>query len=139
MPYITKEYYRTDYQGEPVADDATLDRYIKRASELIDQVTNYALVHLIFDDLPQFIQSQVKKATAAQVEFYVEKDGYLEVDTGTDGVFSSVGIGAFNYQKGGQSSNYSNKQANRISPTVLEHLKPTGLLYRGIGVVHRAY
>ena len=88
-----------------------------------------------FEQLAQFLQDQVKKATAAQVEFYVMQGGYEDVNAGTQPQ-GSVNIGSFSYSAGG---NGSNKQTNRISPATLEHLKPTGMLYQGLGVVHDVY
>ncbi|GAA5417925.1 hypothetical protein Pryu01_03003 [Paraliobacillus ryukyuensis] len=134
MPYIDYTYYTDEFQGEEV-DEQTFNKYVRRASDLIDQVTNYVIAKYQFENLAAFIQDQVKKATAAQIEFYVVKGNPAELDAG-EGV-SNVSIGSFSYQEG--NNNQSSKQANRISPNALEYLRTTGLLYRGLDVVHRAY
>lgn len=128
MPYIDKKYYDDEFNGESVEDVTEFDRMTKRASEVIDQLTMYKVAMNGLESLNDFQQEQAKKATAAQVEFYQLKGGYTEVESGED--FSNFSIGSFTYSKGGASSN---KQADRISPSTMTYLEPTGLLYRGIG------
>ncbi|GGE47673.1 hypothetical protein GCM10011391_28060 [Pullulanibacillus camelliae] len=132
MGYITPEYYKTEYMGEDAGSQ--IEKYIERASDIIDQVTNYILQGMEFDRFAEFIQTQVKKACASQVEFYVINDGDSGLNAGED--YSNFRIGSFDYSKGGASKN---KQADRVSPAVWTYLEPTGLLYRGIGVVQDAY
>ena len=126
MPYVDKEFYTNEYQGAPLDDEAEFPRLSQRASDIIDQLTSYRIKTL--EDWPEFIQTQVKKAVCAQIEFYQLKGGYEEVESGED--YSNFAIGSFSYSKGGASSN---KQADRVSPSVVTYLRPTGLLYTGIG------
>ena len=128
MPYIDATYYNDEYEGVAV-DEQEINRYIKRASDVIDQVTNYKIKD--FEILPSWIQEQVKKATAAQVEFFALEGG-PEVVTGSNDM-QSVNIGSFSYQQGSGDSSTS------VSPAVFDYLRTTGLLYRGIGVVENAY
>ena len=130
VAYIDAEYYNNIYKGVDAGDD--LDRYIERASDLVDQVTGYKIRD--FEALPPFIQEQVKKATAAQVEFYVLQGGPEGVDS-NDGNFNQVAIGSFEYQTArmGQQTP-AGKQEHRVSPATLAYLEPTGLLYRGVGI-----
>lgn len=134
MGYITPEYYNDEYKGLNAGNE--LEKYIERASDLIDQVTNYKIKD--FESLHEFIQKQVKKATAAQVEFYVMQGGDAEVNAGDD--MSTVGIGSFNYSvvHYGRDGRV-NPDTKRISPNALAYLRPTGLLYQGLGVVHNVY
>lgn len=134
MPYIDYQYYTEEYKGTEI-DEVTFEKYATRASQVIDQLTNDVLHGQKFTQIAQYLQDKVKLATAAQVEFYVSKGGYETVETGSDDL-TNVTIGSFSYQEGSNQSSSAN--AKRISPTVLEHLKPTGLLYRGLGVVQRA-
>lgn len=137
MPYITPEYYIDEYKGADAGED--LDRYIQRASDMIDQVTNYALAGVEFERLAQFIQDQVKKATAAQVEFYVVLGGSEEVDAGAHDA-GQVRVGSFSYGGRGSGGGAGGRgEPARISPTALGFLEPTGLLYRGLDVVDSAY
>jgi hypothetical protein len=134
MGYITSQYYIDEYMGADAGSE--LEKYIKRASDLIDQVTGYKIKD--FDSLPPFIQEQVKKATAAQVEFYVMQGGDEEVNAGTGGnSMNDVWVGGFRYKVAGERG--ENKQTNRVSPAALAYLEPTGLLYMGLGVVERAW
>ena len=84
VAYIDVEYYNNTYKGVDAGDD--LDRYIERASDLVDQVTGYKIADL--SALHPRIQELVKKATAAQVEFYVLNGGPEgpEGDQGPQGV-----------------------------------------------------
>ncbi|MCT8138640.1 hypothetical protein H1D32_13350 [Anaerobacillus sp. CMMVII] len=130
MPtYIDNEYYRSEYMGVEIDDNNQLLRYIKRASDIIDQVTNYKIKD--FNELHPFIQEQVKKATAAQVEFF-ELEGGPEMAT-IGNTLNNVSLGKFSYGKGTVPSN--NQNSNIISTTVINYLKPTGLLYSGVATV----
>lgn len=131
VAYIDAEYYNNEYKGVDAGDD--LDRYIERASDLVDQVTGYKIADLAV--LHPRIQELVKKATAAQVEFYVLNGGPEGVDGSTDGSFSQVSIGAFQYQSGRINQQIpAGKQEHRVAPAALAYLEPTGLLYQGVRV-----
>lgn len=131
VAYIDAEYYNNTYKGVDAGDD--LDRYIERASDLVDQVTGYKIADL--SALHPRIQELVKKATAAQVEFYVLNGGPEGVDGSTDGSFSQVSIGAFQYQSGRINQQIpAGKQEHRVAPAALAYLEPTGLLYQGVRV-----
>lgn len=120
MVYIDYTYYTNTYKGVPIDAD-TFSRLLERASELIDQVTNYSIQD--FAALTPFAQEQVKKATAAQVEYL-----YYAGETSVHGdVFGNVKLGGFTYSGGTQST-------SAISPAVINYLRPTGLLYRGVTV-----
>ncbi|WP_139364838.1 head-tail connector protein [Sutcliffiella halmapala] len=129
MAYIDYEYYSANYKGTLVEVDQ-FERFAERASDVVDQVTRYVLKNIEFERLAQFIQDQVKKATAAQIEFYVINGGDAEINAGAD--FSNFSLGKFQYSKGGRSRNI---QADRISPSLWTYLAPTGLLYGGVDVI----
>jgi hypothetical protein len=126
MPYITTNYYKVEYKGIPIEDTQELDRYILRASEVIDKITAYRIAkgEVNLETSHPFIKAQVEKATAAMVEYYVE-NGYSTNQSNAQ----SVGIGSFNYSlqtQGGESLEIPNQ--------VIEHISPTGLMYAGINV-----
>ena len=131
MPYITMEYYKSEYVGAEVTE-SELPRFIQRASDVIDQVTNYAIKD--FEKLHPFVQKQVMKATAAQVEFF-QLNGGTDISITGDNA-TGVQIGKFSYGGGSRSS-------GGVDPTIADNLVdillPTGLLYSGLGVVHSAY
>jgi hypothetical protein len=119
MAYIDYTYYTDVYKGVPIPNADTFSRLSERASELIDQVTNYTIQDLAA--LTPFTQEQVKKATAAQVEYF-----YYAGETSVHGdLFGNVKLGDFTYSGGTPSA---------ISPAVINYLRPTGLLYRGVTV-----
>ncbi len=130
MPYIDKDFYENDYKGMPIKDVTIFDRLVVRASETVDNITNYKLNSVEFDTLPPFIQKQVKKATAAQIEYLlVSGQGAI---MGAGG-FGQVRAGNFSYgDRQGDSS--ENRYEKMTSGAVLSHLSPTGLLYQGVGV-----
>jgi hypothetical protein len=132
MAYIDKQYYDNNYNGVPIADESTFNRLAERASDVIDQMTGYLLHGQEFTQLAQFIQDQVKKATAAQIE-YMATSGESVIHGSN---FGSVSIGNFSYSEGSKGSNDSriNRNEQRTSPAVIGYLKPTGLLYRGVSV-----
>lgn len=125
MAYIDYTYYTGVYKGVPIQDADTFSRLSERASELIDQVTNYTIQDLAA--LPAFAQEQVKKATAAQVEYLVYAGE--QVLHGNNGM-TDVRLGNFSYSVGAQSAG----TPSAISPAVINYLRPTGLLYRGVTV-----
>ncbi|MED2978198.1 hypothetical protein P4284_16040 [Bacillus swezeyi] len=136
MSYITPDYYNNVYKGTaaPTTDD--LERYIERASDVIDQVTGFKLYGGKFEELPEgFIKEMVMKAAAAQVEFYVIKGGDAEVNAGESSM-DNVKIGSFSYSNGGSKGSDGNSggDSDRISKSTLSFLADTGLLYRGVFV-----
>lgn len=131
MPYIDADYYNNVYMGEPAANVDDLNKYMTRASDFIDMLTGYRIPCEGFDNLSAFVQDLIKKATAAQVEYYVLKGGTADLDAGTSGDYNSVTVGSFSYSRG---SGSNNRDIDRVSPTTLDYLKNTGLLYQGITV-----
>jgi len=129
--YITAEYYKDVYMGTPVAD-SDLPRLIRRASEAIDSITHYRIVNYGFDKFSTFIQDQIKKATAAQVEFYAV-NGELAGNVVEGG---GAGFSIGNYSENGQASAEPTVTA-RYALSVIDALTPTGLLYSGVRTVQR--
>lgn len=127
MSYIDAIYYNDTYKGAPVSDAAALSRMIERASDLIDQATNYVLYGADLTQFAPIIQDNVKKATAAQVEYLALNDE--SINHGSN--FSTVNVGSFSYSEGSKDTR-GNRNEQRISPAVIEYLIPTGLLYRGV-------
>jgi hypothetical protein len=120
MAYIDYAYYTDVYKGVPISDADTFSRLAERATEIIDQLTNYTIQDLAA--LSPFTQEQVKRATAAQVEYFAYAGE--QVIHGNAGM-GDVRIGNFSYTSDTQSA---------ISPAVINYLRSTGLLYRGLMV-----
>ncbi|MGE7864533.1 hypothetical protein ACQKOA_26475 [Bacillus mobilis] len=131
MSYIDVDYYRNEYEGTPVSDEALLKRMIKRASEQIDSIIDYKLQGVDFDKVAPFIRDQVKKATAAQVEF-LAINGITSATVSEGGGGFSVG----SYSENGMSAGAAEGPSHydRYAITVVDYLRPTGLLYAGLCV-----
>lgn len=133
MPYIDETYYNETYKGKTAAAE-TLAVFLDRASDVIDQVTGYKIPNAGgIENYSDFIQAQVKKATAAQAEFLILSGDSSAANTGTAAAgLQSVNIGSFSYNK--SAAPLSGASGGRTSPAVIEYLKPTGLLYTGVMV-----
>lgn len=122
MSYIDEAFYNDTFKGEPV-DTADFPSLSMRAEEIVEEMTMYRLTPTSFLAMPEDMQSRVKRAVCAQIE-YLEANGGSDMDNGAD--FQSAGLGKFNYSK---LSDISGIYAPRAS----RYLFPTGLLYRGGG------
>lgn len=123
-PYIDEDYYKKEFEGETV-ETADFPRFSKRASDVVDQLTGYEIAEKGLDSYEQFIKGLVKRATAAQVEYY-QIEG-IEIDT--TGQSENDG---FSLSKLSVSSNSSqtSRQSKRVAPNTLSYLEATGLVKR---------
>lgn len=124
MAYIDYKYYLSEYMGTEI----TLDQFMvlsERASDLIDMLTSYSLSGVDLTQQHQLIQTNLKKSVAAQIEYMASQGGELTMHGGSP---SSVKIGNFSYQEG------TEKDKQIVSPAVINYLRPTGLLYRGVNL-----
>ncbi|WP_394136847.1 head-tail connector protein [Cytobacillus oceanisediminis] len=128
MPYIDQAFYNDVYKGAPM-DAETFTILERRASDIVDMLTNYHLVGVDLLQEPQLIQTNVKKAVAAQVEYMFSEGGELSVHGGSP---SSVSIGGFSYTEGTVASGQTDVRT--ISNMAYGYLVPTGLLYMGVRV-----
>lgn len=121
MPYIDQAFYNDVYKGIPI-DAETFKMLEKRASDVIDVLTNYRLAGVDLSHEPELIRTNVKKAVAAQVEYMFSDGGELSIHGGSP---SSVSIGGFSYTEG--------SGVKIVSEMARSYLRPTGLLYMGVG------
>ena len=129
MAYIDYKYYSEQYVGEPL-DEEAFPRYLRRAEEVIDSITRYTVKQKGLASFDDFVQEQVKTATAAQIEYYVING--LEV--ATDGKLpESFTVGKVSVTTGGGSA-VKGGRSNAVAPKVRAALEQTGLLNRGVGV-----
>ncbi len=127
MGYVTQEYYKDSFHGEPVADE-DFPVLMSRASELVEEMTLYRLSQESFQLMPQIIRDKVMDAVCAQIE-YLDANGGSDADNGTD--LASASLGRFSYTKAGPNSGAGS--GCRYAPRAQRILMPTGLLYRGGG------
>lgn len=129
MPYVDREYYVGTFKGEPV-DDADFPSLCMRAEELIEEMTMYRVTPVTVLTMPETVQERVKMAVCAQIE-YLDANGGADMDNGAD--LQSAGLGKFNYTRS-VGVNGSTEQST-YAPRSIRLLAPTGLLYRGGGVI----
>lgn len=122
MPYIDQAFYNDVYKGTPM-DTETFTMLEKRASDVIDVLTNYRLAGEDLSREPELIQTNVKKAVAAQIEYMYSEGGELSVHGGSP---SSVSIGGFSYTEG--------SGVKVVSEMARSYLRQTGLLFMGVEV-----
>lgn len=129
MSYIDSDYYMMEYGGGDI-DMVAFSRLSKRSSDVINILTGYKITQIGFENLAPFIKDQIKKATAAQVE-YLAVNGEGAAIGG--GGFGQVSAGNFSYgDKAGKED--ISRAETMTSQLVLSLLTPTGLLYRGVGI-----
>ena len=121
MEYIDYKYYKKDYMGEEVSED-DFPRLVKRASEAVDQMTNYQIPKIGLDNFADHVQELIKKATAAQVEYF-ETNG-LETNVNGSSEGSSFSVGKFSVKNESKAS----RQSGRFSPAAIGFLSGTGLI-----------
>ncbi len=133
QPYVDERYYEVEYEGTSVEADK-FSRFSKRASELIDALTEYQIPKIGADKFSESVQELIKKACCAQIEYY-QIEG-IDVDvTGTPRSSLSYSIGDYSHSA---SSGASSRQSGRVSPSCLMFLEGTGLLRKRsvrIGVI----
>lgn len=73
--YVDNTYYYNIYNGTISASD--LSKYLKLASEKIDEVTFNRIVRIGFNNLTDFQKEKVKEAVCYQAD-YIYENGYDE-------------------------------------------------------------
>lgn len=113
--YATLAYYRTIYQGQPVADDPTLTRLLTRASDDMDIA---CMGRIDTAGMDSVALDYLMKATCAQAESYAQE--------GTADMTGSVSLGSFSQSgKDGAVPGGVCKRASR-------YLMYTGLMNRSV-------
>lgn len=126
MNYIDITYYRDTYNSAGEIIDADITRYIQRAEEWIDDMTQNRIINQGFDNLSTFQQGMVKKAAAAYVEF-TSVNGELEIGGSNNAESFSIGSVSLS------NTSNTNVQSGITSYRAYRFLVRSGLAYRGIG------
>lgn len=136
MAYITYDQY-LDIYGEPPIDGTEFPVYAGLASDLIDSITQYRIKQGGgFSALPDWLQSLVQKATAAQVLYFTQL-GLETVLTGQTG--QSFTVGKVSVSGGGLASGSLTGAQLMISPLVKALLEQTPLMERSVHVCSDRY
>lgn len=124
MAYIDATYYTNTYYGKSAGTD--FDRYAARSSDDIDMA---CMQSIVLADLDPLQLELVKKATCAQVEWYVSQgDLYNESEQ------------AGSEQIGGYSRNIGltqRKSPVALCPRAMAYLEQTGLTNRAALIIGR--
>lgn len=123
--YVDESYYYDTFNGESV-ESADFPGLCGRAGELIEELTLYRLTETGFLVMPVEMQTAVKNAVCAQIE-YLDANGGAEMDMGNG--MSGATLGKFSYS--GASSGSGSTEQSIFSPRAERILWPTGLTYRG--------
>lgn len=129
MSYITEEYYNKTFHGESV-DSADFPSLLERAVEIVEELCSHHISERNISGYPLDVQERFKKAICAQIE-YLDANGGSDMDNGTD--LQSAGLGKFSYTKASSAS--GNAATSICAPRARRILAPTGLLYRGGGMI----
>lgn len=123
--YVDESYYYDTFNGESV-ESADFPGLCRRAGELIEELTLYRLTETGFLVMPAEMQTAVKNAVCAQIE-YLDANGGAEMDMGNG--MSGATLGKFSYS--GASSGSGSTEQSIFSPRAERILWTTGLTYRG--------
>lgn len=134
MAYIDFSFFLAIYGEETSVDQEVFSTLEKLASDIIDSITTYKIPQLGgLQALPEFVQTLVKKAVAAQVN-YIGLQGTEMLATGTTNQGFTVGKVSIP----GSSDDKADTK-NLISPMVHMYLEQTGLLARSVALCFDRY
>ncbi|MCF6161902.1 hypothetical protein [Furfurilactobacillus milii] len=134
MPIVEEDFYTNNYYGEPLKDSENFNRLEVRAEEMVNSYANNYFDNHNLEDLPSDTDRlNVKKAICAQIEWFIDSGGVEELANAKQsaGGLTHVSVGKFNYEKAASVS-LPRSTAQR-SNAAINYLRPTGLLYRGVG------
>lgn len=132
MSYLTFEEFKT-LTGKTEEYKETFDKYLLKATAIIDNVTEYFYQkNSIVDDQIAFRVKQFKLALCSQIVYFGEvgSDTYESINN-TPQTFSAGRTSVSNssrYNPSGQ-----NESKSLVSEDIYIYLEGTGLLYRGRG------
>jgi len=128
MSYVDQTYYTDTYYGKDAGMD--FDRYAMRASDDIDAA---CLQSIVLPELDAMQLTLLKKATCAQIEWYVVQ-GDVYNDQPSNG--GNETIGGYSNSRGGNQSS-SGRPSIALSPRAMAYLEQTGLTNHAAKIVGR--
>lgn len=125
---VDDDFYNKQYGGSKLPD-GYIKKNCRQAADIINQFCNFYFDRHTIDELPfEQDKTNVKKAICAQLEHFGELGGNTEL-TGQN---APTGVEIGNFQMSGMRQNNVGMRSVR-SDKALQYLRPTGLLYRGVG------
>lgn len=129
MAYVDDVYFASQYVGSVEIDDDDFVSLAERASDVIDDLTQYTVKRNGIESLCEFDATQFKRAVCAQIEHLYYQGIENAVSGGSSG---SYNIGSTSITKAVGSDSSVGGAGARVSPLAIRLLAPTGLLYRGV-------
>ncbi|APX72867.1 hypothetical protein M5C72_07115 [Companilactobacillus allii] len=125
---INSEFYVNDYGGIDIPANY-IKNNCKQAADVINELCNYYFDNHSFDELPiEQDKINIKKSMCAQIEHFYELNGTTELAS----LSKPTGVTIGNFSMSGIKQ-ASTGMKSLISRKAIRYLKPTGLLYRGVG------
>ena len=124
MAIVDYNYYSVTYGGEPIAE-TEFNRANIKAERIIRQITRGRAAEDTFAALPGFIQTAVKEAICAQIEYYAEVGTGVSVngEAASEWTVGKVHIGG-----GRQDSGQATGASTMVCAAAYSALEQTGLL-----------
>lgn len=129
MPYVDADYYLNAYYGDPVQPASDFAKYEARAEDVIDAATFYRVQRQGLASFAEPIQTLIKKAVCAQINYFVE-EGISTAISGQSGEGFTVGKVSVHGKNGVQGSSAS----SIVCPAAIMLLEQTGLLNPAVPV-----
>lgn len=125
---IDDDFYTNVYGGLNLSKKY-IDDNRRQAADVINELCNYYFDDRTFDTLPlKQDKVNVKKAICAQIEHFYELNGNTELAA----LNNPTGVSIGNFSMSGIRQ-ASTGIKSLVSHKAIRYLKPTGLLYRGVG------
>lgn len=131
MSYLTYDEFKNLSQAE--LDEATFNKYIDKASAILDHVTSFFYVKNNIEKDNPWRVNQFKRALCAQIEYFNELDA--TTFEGINNAPQSFSAGRTSVSNASRyNSSGSNESKSLIAEDTYIYLQGTGLLYTGVGV-----
>jgi len=127
--FIDLDYYKDIYFGTDPDDDDLLQKLIIRASDDINAKSGWQITDIT--DYEVFVKNLIYKATAAQVEWYVNNGDVYNETPGN----KSEKLGKFSVSGSGKATPSGTDEL--LCARSLQYFEQTGFAYRGVIVLKR--
>ena len=131
MTIVDFTFYYNTYMGQE-ADQASFPAFEARAEDIVCAMTRWQVSEETIADLPAIVQTLVKKAICAQVDYFGVNG--LDSAAGNDGRGFTVGKVSIS-GKSGSDMVRTGALSGNISPLALMYLEQTGLMNPAVPVI----
>jgi len=131
MAIVDFTFYYNTYLGQE-ADQTSFPAFEARAEDIVCAMTRWQVSEETIADLPAFVQTLVKKAICAQVDYFAVNG--LDSAAGNDGRGFTVGKVSITGKSGSEIAHKGALSGN-VSPLALMYLEQSGLMNPAVPVV----